>query len=109
MRLRWADQVEVGLVALAMGVERRLMARRGKALPAPAAQERGIQAVAEVQVEREAVILATADPACWFRFWVAIFTGAVAGGAPDILLVVVTVEWEEEVVERSVPRRGVRV
>ena len=86
-----------------MVVGRRPPARRGKASPAPAVQELGIPAVAEVQVEREAVILATADPACWFRFWVAIFTGAVAVGAPDILLVVVAVEWEEEVVERLIP------
>ena len=82
--------MEVGPVALAMGVERRLMARPGKASPAPAAQGLGIRVVVEVQVEREAVIRVTADPACWFRFWVAIFSGAVAVEAPDTLLVVVT-------------------
>ncbi len=64
MRLRWADQVEVGLVALAMGVERRLMAQRGKALPAPAAQERGIPAAAVVRVVRGSAIQLTVDPVC---------------------------------------------
>ena len=102
MRLRWADQVEVGPVALAMGVERRLMARPGKASPAPAAQGLGIRVVVEVQVEREAVIRVTADPACWFRFWVAIFTGAVVVEDPDIPSVAETVELEEEVVERLI-------
>jgi hypothetical protein len=42
------------------------------------------------------------DLACWFRFWVAIFTGAVAVVDPDFPLVAETVEWEEEVVERSI-------
>jgi hypothetical protein len=92
-----------------MGVERRLMARRGKALPAPAAQERGIQAAAEVQLEREAVIRLTVDLACWFRFWVAIFTGVVEVEDPDIPLVAETVEWEEVVVERLIQTAVERV
>jgi hypothetical protein len=92
-----------------MGVERRLMARRGKALPAPAAQERGIQAAAEVQLEREAVIRLTVDLACWFRFWVAIFTGVVEVEDLDIPVVAVTVELEVEVVERSIPLPAERV
>jgi hypothetical protein len=80
-----ADQVEVGPVALTMGVERRLMARRGKALPAPAAQERGIQAAAEVQVEREALHQQTVVPDCLCRSSVAIFTGAVVAADPATL------------------------
>ena len=100
MRLRWADQVEDRPGALAMVVGRRPPARRGKASPAPAVQELGIPAVVVVRVGREAVILATADPACWFRFWVAIFTGVVAVGDLDIPVVAETVEWEEVVVER---------
>ena len=44
----------------------------------------GIRVEAEVQVEREAVMQATVDPACWFRFWVVIFTGAVVAVAAGI-------------------------
>ena len=46
--------------------------------------------VAEVQVEREAVIQATADPVCWFRFWVVIFTGGVVAVAAGITLMAET-------------------
>jgi hypothetical protein len=62
----------------------------------------GIPAAGAERVVRAAGIRLTVDPACWFRFWVAIFTGAVAVVDPDIPLVAETVEWEEEVVERSI-------
>jgi hypothetical protein len=65
-------------------------------------QGTGILAVVVVRVERAVAIRLTVDPACWFQFWVAIFSGVVGVEDPDIPVVAVTVEWEEEVVERSI-------
>jgi hypothetical protein len=65
-------------------------------------QGTGILAVVVVRVERAVAIRLTVDPACWFPFWVAIFSGVVGVEDPDIPVVAVTVEWEEEVVERSI-------
>jgi hypothetical protein len=62
----------------------------------------GIRAAAVVRVGRVSAILLTVDPAYWFRFWVAIFTGVVAVEDPDIPLVAETVEWEEEEVGRLI-------
>jgi hypothetical protein len=62
----------------------------------------GIRAAAVVRVGWGRVIRQTADLACWFRFWGAIFTGVVVEEDPDIPLVAETVEWEEEVVERLI-------
>ena len=90
-------------------VVRPRLEQRAKDLRAETVLGTGIPVAVAVRVEREAVMQGTVDPVCWFRFWDVIFTGAVVVEALDILLVVVTVEWEEEVVERSVPRRGVRV
>jgi hypothetical protein len=62
-----------------------------------------------VRVGRVSAIPLTVDLACWFRFWVAIFTGVVAVGDLDIPVVAVTVELEVEVVERSIPLPAERV
>ena len=62
----------------------------------------GIPAAGAERVVRAAGIRLTVDLACWFRFWVAIFTGVVEVEDPDIPLVAETVEWEVEVVERSI-------
>ena len=83
-------------------VRKRLQARRDRASPVRAVQGTGIPAAVVVRVGRVSAIQLTVDPACWFRFWVAIFTGVVAVVGPDIPLVAETVEWEVEVVERSI-------
>ena len=69
----------------------------------------GIPAAGAERVVRAAGIRLTVDLACWFRFWVAIFTGAVAVEDLDIPVVAVTVELEVEVVERSIPLPAERV
>ena len=63
----------------------------------------GIRVAEEVRVGQEAVIQATVDPVCWFRFWVAIFTGVVVAVAAGIAVMAETVELEEEAVGRSIP------
>ena len=60
--------------------------QRAKDLRAATAVVTGIRVVGEVRVEREAIIQATADPVCWFRFWVVIFTGAVVAVAAGIVV-----------------------
>jgi hypothetical protein len=62
----------------------------------------GILVAVEVLVVRVPAIQLMVDPACWFRFWVAIFTGAVAVEDPGIPSVAETVELEEEEVERLI-------
>ena len=54
-----------------------------------------------MQVEREAVMQATAGPACWFRFWVVIFTGAVVAVAAGIAVMAETVALEAVVAALS--------
>ena len=46
---------------------------------------------------QEAVIQATEDPVCWFRFWVVIFTGVVVAVAAGIAVMAET-EASEAVV-----------
>jgi hypothetical protein len=65
-------------------------------------QGTGIPVVVEVLVARVSAIQPMVAPVYWFRFWVAIFTGAVAVEDPDIPSVAETVELEEEVVERLI-------
>jgi hypothetical protein len=77
-------------------------AQRVKVLAGPAAQGTGIPVAVEVLVVRVPAILLMGDPACWFRFWVAIFTGAVVVEDLGIPSVAETVELEEEVVERLI-------
>ena len=86
--------------------DKRPPAQRGRVFPDLGVRVIGIRAAVEVQVVRVPVIQPMVAPVCSFRFWVAIFTGAVAVEDPDIPSVVETVELEEEVVERSIPPRG---
>ena len=72
----------------------------------PAVQGTGIPVAVGVLVARVSAIQPMVAPACWFRFWVGIFTGAVAVAGPDIPSVAVMEELEEEVVERSIPPPG---
>jgi hypothetical protein len=90
------------LLEIQPGARKRRRAQPDRALPGPAVQGTGILAVVVVRVERAVAIRLTVDPACWFQFWVAIFSGVVGVEDPDIPVVAVTVEWEEEVVERSI-------
>ena len=83
-------------------VRKRLRARQDRALLARVVLGTGIPAAVVVRVGRVSAIQLTVDPACWFRFWVAIFTGVVAVVGPDIPLVAETVGSEVEVVERSI-------
>jgi hypothetical protein len=69
----------------------------------------GIRAAAVVRVGRGRVIRQTVDPACWFRFWVAIFTGVVAEEDRATPVLAEMVGSEVEVVERSIPLPAERV
>ena len=107
---RWATQRSVAqaeaLQEIQLGVPSRRPARWGKVLADPAVQGTGIPVAVEVLVARVSAIQPMVAPVYWFRFWVAIFTGAVAVAGPDIPAVAVMEELEEEVVERSIPPRG---
>lgn len=103
LRQQSADRVAVVPEIPHVAADLRPQEQRVRVLPARVVQGTGIPAAVVVRVGRVSAILLTADPACWFRFWVAIFTGAVAVVDPDIPLVAETVEWEVEVVERSIP------
>ena len=65
--------------------------QRAKGFPVAIVLETGIRVAEEVRVEQEAVMQGTADLACWFRFWVVIFTGAVVAVAVGIAAMVATV------------------
>ena len=103
---RWSTQRSVdraeALQEIQLGVPSRLLAQRVKGLADPAVQGTGIQVAVAERAARVSAIQLMGDPACWFRFWVAIFTGAVAVEDPDIPSVAGTVELEEEVVERLI-------
>jgi len=68
--------------------------QRAKDLRAATVRGTGIRAAAEGRVEQEAVMQGTADQACWFRFWVVIFTGAVVAVAAGIAAMVATAALE---------------
>ena len=68
--------------------------QRAKGFPVAIVLETGIRVAEEVRVEQEAVMQGTADPACWFRFWVVIFTGAVVAVAAGIAVMAETVALE---------------
>jgi hypothetical protein len=64
--------------------------QRAKDLRAATVRGTGIRAAAEGRVEQEAVMQGTADQACWFRFWVVTFIGAVVAVAAGIAAMVAT-------------------
>ena len=64
--------------------------QRAKDLRAATVRGTGIRVAEEGRGEQEAVMQGTADLACWFRFWVVIFTGAVAAAAAGIAAMVAT-------------------
>ena len=70
--------MEVGLAIPPAPADKRPPVLRGRVFPDLGVQVTGILAAAVVRAGRAAAIRLTVDPACWFRFWVAIFTGAVA-------------------------------
>ena len=94
--------MEVGLAIPPAPADKRPPVLRGRVFPDLGVQVTGILAAAVVRVVRVPAIQPMVDPACWFRFWVAIFTGAVVVEDPDIPSVAETVELEEEVVERLI-------
>jgi hypothetical protein len=110
---RWSKQplevpVAGPLELLAVDLSRPRV-HRGRALAGVVTEAIGIRAAVVVRVGRVPAIQLTVDPACWFRFWVAIFTGVVEVEDLDIPVVAVTVELEVEVVERSIPLPAERV
>ena len=103
---RWSTQRSVAqaeaLQEIQLGVPSRRPARWGKVLADPAVQGTGIQVAVAERAARVSAIQLMGDPACWFRFWVAIFTGAGVVEDLGIPSVAETVELEEEVVERLI-------
>ena len=69
---------------------RRPREQRDRVLPGATVRGTGIRAAEEVRVEQEAVMQGTADLACWCRFWVVTFTGAVVAVAAGIAAMVAT-------------------
>ena len=67
-------------------VVRLRLEQRAKDLRAATVRGTGIRVAEEVRGEQEAVMQGTADLACWFRFWVVIFTGAVVAVAAGIVV-----------------------
>lgn len=68
--------------------------QRAKGFPVAIVLGTGIRVAEEVRGEQEAVMQATADPVCWFRFWDVIFTGAVVAVAAGIAVMAETVALE---------------
>ena len=99
--------MEVGLAIPPAPADKRPPAQRVRVLEGLAVQATGIRAAVEVLVVRVPAIQLMGDPACWFRFWVAIFTGAVVVEDPDIPSVAETVELEEEAAGPLTPRLAV--
>ena len=98
-----------GPLELLAGDLSRRRAHRGRALAGVVMEAIGIRAAAVVRVGRGRVIRQTVDLACWFRFWVVTFTGAVVEVDLATRSVAETVGSEVEVVERSIPLPAERV